>query len=188
MSSSLVKSWILTSGLVHKVAWNWNTEVMSRSTSGKCNLVHPVCALWPVPCIDYHHGLIKVSIKPPAATINSIKTFQNKLHEEARDVEGQVRPTLTSRAAQCLAPCSVQVQSGSQTHSTIQMCSPAAGPGPETYLDKLLGDLGENMLELLSHRLASYLHLSAREGKSPRWARAPDKRSARGAQIWSCGG
>lgn len=78
MSSSWVKSWILSSGLAHKVAWNWNTEVMSRSTSGKCNLVHPVCALWPVPRIDYHHGLIKVSIKPPAATINSIKTFQNK--------------------------------------------------------------------------------------------------------------
>ena len=50
---------------------------MCRSTSGKCNQVHPVCALWPAACIDWL-WLIKVSIKPPAAIINPIKTFQNK--------------------------------------------------------------------------------------------------------------
>lgn len=52
--------------------------------------------------------------------------------------------------AQCLLLLwTLQVQCGLQPQSTMQICSPAPCDDLETYLERLLGDFGENILELI---------------------------------------
>lgn len=41
-----------------------------------------------------------------------------------------------------------RVQSGPQPHSTMQICSPPPRAGSEPFSGRLLGDMGENMLQL----------------------------------------